>query len=95
MTNLVPRGVEFSASRSREGRARQGDRRLGLGRKGEADGRAALVAVHGFDASTVRFNLAATFAPLLAVLTDRAGMIVSPKAAEGAGDKFGARPVCS
>src|SRR5271154_2094112 len=44
---------------------------------------------------TARINLTAPFAPLLAVLTDRAGMMVSPKAAAAAGDKFGANPVCS
>ena len=37
----------------------------------------------------MRLNLAAPFAPLLAALTDRAGMIVSPKAAQAAGDHFG------
>ena len=42
-----------------------------------------------------RLNLTAPFAPLLAVLTDRAGMMVSPKAAQAEGDKFGAKPVCS
>jgi peptide/nickel transport system substrate-binding protein len=44
---------------------------------------------------TVRINMATPFAPLLAVLTDRAGMMVSPKAALAASEKFGARPVCS
>jgi peptide/nickel transport system substrate-binding protein len=47
------------------------------------------------DPQTVRLNLSAPAAPLLAVLTDRAGMMVSPKAAQAAGDKFGAKPVCS
>jgi peptide/nickel transport system substrate-binding protein len=47
------------------------------------------------DDHTVKLNLSAPFAPLLAVLTDRSGMIVSPKAAREAGDKFGAKPVCS
>ena len=47
------------------------------------------------DPSTVRLNLSAPFAPLLAQLADRAGMIVSPKAAQAEGDKFGAKPVCS
>ena len=51
--------------------------------------------VEAVDASTVRINLTAPFAPLLTVLTDRAGMMVSPKAAEASGEKFGARPVCS
>src|SRR5205085_4449250 len=35
------------------------------------------------DDMTVRFNLNAPFAPLLTVLADRAGMMVSPKAAQG------------
>jgi peptide/nickel transport system substrate-binding protein len=39
------------------------------------------------DASTVRINLTAPFAPLLTVLTDRAGMMVSPKAAAAAGEQ--------
>jgi len=43
----------------------------------------------------VRLNLAAPFAPLLAQLADRAGMMVSPKAAQAEGDKFGSKPVCS
>src|SRR3954468_14852233 len=44
---------------------------------------------------TIRLNLKAPFSPLLAQLTDRAGMMVSPKAAEAAGDKFGLKPVCA
>jgi peptide/nickel transport system substrate-binding protein len=47
------------------------------------------------DPYTVRLDLSAPFAPLLATLADRAGMMVSPKAAQAAGDKFGANPVCS
>jgi peptide/nickel transport system substrate-binding protein len=43
----------------------------------------------------VRLNLLAPFAPLLMQLADRAGMMVSPKAALAAGDKFSAKPVCS
>ena len=37
----------------------------------------------------------APFAPLLAQFTDRAGMMVSPKAAERLGDKFATAPVCA
>src|SRR5471030_2415126 len=44
---------------------------------------------------TIKLNLKAPFSPLLAQLTDRAGMMVSPKAAEVAGDKFGLKPVCA
>ncbi|MBM3539782.1 MAG: ABC transporter substrate-binding protein [Alphaproteobacteria bacterium] len=47
------------------------------------------------DSYTVKLNLSAPFAPLLAVLTDRSGMMVSPKAAQELGDRFGTRPVCS
>jgi peptide/nickel transport system substrate-binding protein len=64
----------------------------GSNRRGEL---AVVSSVDAVDPSTVRINLAAPFAPLLAVLTDRSGMMVSPKAAEAAGEKFGAKPVCS
>jgi len=64
----------------------------GSNRRGEL---AVVSSVDAVDASTVRINLSAPFAPLLAALTDRAGMMVSPKAAEAAGEKFGANPVCS
>ena len=64
----------------------------GSNRRGEL---AVVSSVDALDPSTVRINLATPFAPLLAVLTDRSGMMVSPKAAEAAGEKFGANPVCS
>ncbi len=47
------------------------------------------------DPMTIKLVLKAPFAPLLAQLTDRAGMMVAPKAAEAAGDKFGLHPVCA
>ncbi len=47
------------------------------------------------DASTVRLNLSAPFTPLMAALADRAGMMVSPKAALAGGANFGTKPVCS
>jgi peptide/nickel transport system substrate-binding protein len=56
---------------------------------------APVASVDVVDPQTVRLNLSAPAAPLLAVLTDRAGMMVSPKAAQAAGDKFAAKPVCS
>src|SRR5207248_1679044 len=64
----------------------------GSNRRGEL---APVASVDVVDASTVRLNLAAPFSPLLAALADRAGMMVSPKAAQAEGDKFGAKPVCS
>src|SRR5882672_4390434 len=64
----------------------------GSNRRGEL---APVASVDVVDPLTVRINLTAPFTPLLAVLTDRAGMIVSPKAATAAGEKFGANPVCT
>src|SRR6185436_18331880 len=64
----------------------------GSNRRGEL---APVTSVDVVDDLTVRLNLSAPFAPLLAMLTDRSGMMVSPKAATAAGDKFGAKPVCS
>ncbi|MBI1846199.1 MAG: ABC transporter substrate-binding protein [Candidatus Rokubacteria bacterium] len=51
-------------------------------------------AVEVVDKATVRLRLKAPFAPLLAQLTDRAGMPVSPAAVHKLGDKFGTAPVC-
>ena len=64
----------------------------GSNRRGEL---APVTTVDVVDPMTVRLNLSAPFSPLLAQLADRAGMMVSPKAALAAGDKFGAKPVCS
>jgi peptide/nickel transport system substrate-binding protein len=47
------------------------------------------------DPLTVRITLRAPSAAFLSVLTDRSGMILSPRAAEAAGREFGLRPVCS
>ena len=64
----------------------------GSNRRGEL---APVATVDVVDAATVRLNLSTPFSPLLAQLADRAGMMVSPKAAQAAGDKFGSKPVCS
>jgi peptide/nickel transport system substrate-binding protein len=47
------------------------------------------------DPLTVLLTLHAPSSPLLAQLTDRAGIMISPKATEAAGDKFGLHPVCA
>lgn len=54
-----------------------------------------ITSVDVLDDTTVRLNLSQPLVPLLAALTDRAGMMVSPKAARALGDKFGTRPVCA
>src|SRR5258705_10257198 len=64
----------------------------GSNRRGELE---PVAAVEGVDPPTVKLHLSAPFAPLLTQLPDRAGMMVSPKAALAAGDKFSAKPVCA
>jgi peptide/nickel transport system substrate-binding protein len=56
---------------------------------------AALDHVDVVDPLTIKLVLKSPFSPLIAQLTDRAGMMVSPKAAKEAGDKFGQHPVCA
>jgi peptide/nickel transport system substrate-binding protein len=56
---------------------------------------AALDKIEVVDPLTIRLTLKTPFSPLIAQLTDRAGMMVSPKAAKEAGDKFGVKPVCA
>jgi peptide/nickel transport system substrate-binding protein len=52
-------------------------------------------AVTVVDPRTVRIELAEPYAPLIAQLADRAGMMVSPKAARQLGDKLATHPVCA
>jgi len=61
-------------------------------RRGEIS---AIKSVEVVDPLTVRMNLHRPFAPLFAQLADRAGMMVSPKAAETGGAQFGNNLVCS
>jgi peptide/nickel transport system substrate-binding protein len=56
---------------------------------------ASIAGTEVIDANTIRIDLTAPDATLLAQLSDRAGMMVSPKAAEAAGADFGNNPVCS
>jgi peptide/nickel transport system substrate-binding protein len=56
---------------------------------------ASLDKVEVVDPLTIRLVLKEAYSPLIAQLTDRAGMMVSPKAAKEAGDRFGLKPVCA
>ncbi|HEX5319548.1 MAG TPA: ABC transporter substrate-binding protein [Stellaceae bacterium] len=64
----------------------------GSNRKAEIS---AVKEVQVIDDNTVKLVLSQPSAPLLAALTDRAGMIVSPTAAEKEGTDFSAHPVCA
>ena len=63
----------------------------GSGRKSELG---PITDVTAKDSKTVVVTLSKPFAPLTAALTDRAGMVVSPKAAKALGDEFATAPVC-
>src|SRR3982074_822741 len=56
---------------------------------------AALDRIEVVDPLTIKLVLKTPYSPLIAQLTDRSGMMVSPKAAKEAGDKFGQHPVCA
>ena len=56
---------------------------------------ASLDHVDVIDPLTIKLALKAPFSPLIAQLTDRAGMMMSPKAAKAEGDRFGLHPVCA
>lgn len=55
----------------------------------------AIESVDVLDPLTVRIALKAPFAPLVGVLTDRAGMMLSPKAASAANADMANHPVCA
>jgi peptide/nickel transport system substrate-binding protein len=55
----------------------------------------AIKAVDVIDSRTARLMLAQPFAPLIATLADRAGMIASPKALKVLGKDFATAPVCA
>ena len=61
-------------------------------RKGEVKSIANVAVV---DPTTVRIELSEPDAPLLSVLADRAGMMLSPKALAGAGENIANQPICA
>ncbi len=64
----------------------------GSARRAEVD---AIDQIAVVDPLTVKLTLKSPNSPLVAQLTDRAGMIVSQKAAEAAGKDFALKPVCA
>src|SRR5438034_4485060 len=70
------------------------DRHRTLKGSNRASELAPVEAVEVVDHLTVRLRLKAPYSPLLAQLTDRSGMPLSPTAAKKLGDNFGTAPVC-
>jgi peptide/nickel transport system substrate-binding protein len=83
-------GTDFDAEAVKWNIERMKDKNSGSARYSELSNVASVDVV---DKSTVKFNLTAPFTPLLALLTDRAGMMVSPKAVKELGDDFARKPV--
>lgn len=71
------------------------ERSLNLPGSGRASEIAQVVSVEITGDHSVRIHLSQPFAPLIAQLVDRAGMMISPTAAEAAGENFAANPVCA
>jgi peptide/nickel transport system substrate-binding protein len=71
------------------------DRHLNAPRSGRRAEISVVQTIAVVDPLTVKLTLSTAFAPLIAQFTDRAGMIVSPKAAVAAGDQFANKPVCA
>ena len=82
-TPMNAEAVKFSLDRHREMK--------GSNRRSELDH---VTVVEVLDPTTVRLRLKSSLSPLVAILTDRAGMPVSPAAANKLGEKFGTAPVC-
>jgi peptide/nickel transport system substrate-binding protein len=70
------------------------DRDLTLPTSARKSDLASVASVSVTDPSTVVLKLNAPYAPLVAQLADRAGMVMSPAALKSEGTKFGAHPVC-
>lgn len=83
-TTLDAEAVKYNLDRSRE--------LPGSNRASELE---QVESVEVIDEDTVALHLSQPFAPLIAQLADRAGMMISPTAAEEAGDQFGNAPVCA
>jgi peptide/nickel transport system substrate-binding protein len=82
-TPLTAEAMKFSLDRHRTLK--------GSNRRSELD---PVTSVEVADPLTVRLRLKAPFSPLTALLTDRAGIPVSPTAVQKLGEKFGTAPVC-
>ena len=100
-TRRISSSTSATACSSRTGKTRRrgGEYKLnrdltakGSMRRGEVN---SIDSIDVMDPLTVQLNLKAPASQLLAQLTDRAGIMISPKAAEAAGDKFGLHPVCA
>jgi peptide/nickel transport system substrate-binding protein len=96
VTIALREGVEFNDGTDFDAAAvkKTLDRDRTLETSSRAGELAPVESVEVADPHTVRLKLSAPFSPLASLLADRAGMILSPKALDELGKKFGTAPVC-
>jgi peptide/nickel transport system substrate-binding protein len=83
-------GMPFNAQAAKYNFDRMRDPKFPSARRSELG---PLTAADAVDANTLRLTLERPFSPLMYVLTDRAGMMVSPAAAEKEGPNYALHPV--
>jgi peptide/nickel transport system substrate-binding protein len=96
VTIKIKSGVKFADGTAMDATAVKTslDRDLTLPTSARKSDLASVDSVSVADPSTVVLKLKQPFAPLVAQLADRAGMVMSPTALKSEGTKFGAHPVC-
>lgn len=96
VTIKVRQGVKFADGTPLDAEAVKTslDRHLTLKESARVSDLGPIDSVATTDASTVVIKLKQPYAPLTAALSDRAGMIMSPKQLKAKGEDFGNEPVC-
>jgi peptide/nickel transport system substrate-binding protein len=96
VTIPVREGVKFADGTAFDAAAVKAsiDRELTLKTSARRSELGPITTVEAPDATKVVITLSKPFAPLVAALTDRAGMIVSPTQADKLGEDFATAPVC-
>ncbi|HEV7656478.1 MAG TPA: ABC transporter substrate-binding protein [Mycobacteriales bacterium] len=96
VTIKLKTGVKFADGTAMDGAAVKTslDRDLTLATSARKSDLASVQEVTVTDPGTVVLHLKSPFAPLVAQLADRAGMVMSPAALKSEGEDFGAKPVC-
>jgi peptide/nickel transport system substrate-binding protein len=89
-------GIKFADGTTLDAAAvkRSLDRHMTLEGSARKSELSSVASVDVTDPSTVNIKLKQPFTPLTAVLADRAGMIMSPKALDAGDQTFGTNPVC-
>ena len=96
VTIKLRQGVKFADGTALDAEAVKTslDRHLTLKESARVSDLGPIDSISASDASTVVIKLKQPYAPLTAALSDRAGMIMSPKQLKAEGEDFGNAPIC-